>query len=146
MKTYTIREISNLFHLPASTLRFYEDVGILPEIKRNSSGQRIFTEEHINRLNAICCFKRAGITISDIKKYFLLEDEKFTQVDEILFLLTENKEKMETKLKQLSDDLTHINKKIAYYSAIKKAIEEGTELPSWQDFTTQIALTEVHHH
>jgi len=134
MKTYTIKEISNLFQLPASTLRYYEEVGVLPKIERTSSGQRIYTEDHISRLHAICCFKRAGITISDIQKYFLLEDEKFTHVDEILLLLTTNKEKMEIQLRQLSDGLTHINEKLAYYSAIKTAIEAGTELPSWQDF------------
>ncbi|MGN0403431.1 MAG: MerR family transcriptional regulator, partial [Acetatifactor sp.] len=134
MKAYTIKEISNIFHLPASTLRYYEEVGILQEIERTSSGQRIYTEDHINRLYAICCFKRAGVTIADLQKYFLLEDEKFTHIDEILLLLTKNKEKMEAQIKQLSDGLTHINEKLAYYKAIKKAIEENTEFPCWQGF------------
>ncbi|MFQ6865350.1 MerR family transcriptional regulator [Blautia sp.] len=37
-------------------MRYYEDAGILPNIERNSSGQRIFTDWHIERLKAICCF------------------------------------------------------------------------------------------
>lgn len=134
MDTYTIKEISALFQLPASTLRYYEDVGILPDVERTVSGQRIYTEDHVGRLKAICCFKRAGITISDIKKYFLLEDDKFTYIDEILALLRKNKASMEAKLEQLNADLVHINEKLAYYGAIKKAIEEGRELPSWQDY------------
>lgn len=134
MNTYTIKDISTLFQLPASTLRYYEDMGILTQVKRTASGQRIYTDSHIDRLRAICCFKRAGITISDIRKYFLLEDEKFTYIDEILALLKKNKENMETKLEQLNADLSHINEKLAYYDAIKKAIEGGTELPSWQDY------------
>ena len=28
-QTYTIRQISNLYKLPASTLRYYEDLGLL---------------------------------------------------------------------------------------------------------------------
>lgn len=134
MKTYTIREISKLFDLPSSTLRYYEDMGILPPVERTASGQRIYTDEHIGRLKAICCFKRAGVTISDIGKYFLMEDDKFTHIDDILLLLTKNKANMEAKIQQLSADLTHINEKLAYYEAIKKAIEENRELPSWRDF------------
>ena len=58
MKTYSIREISELFSLPASTLRYYESEGLLPNVEKSSSGQRIYTEEHIERLNCINCFKR----------------------------------------------------------------------------------------
>lgn len=134
MKTYTIKEVSELFQLPASTLRYYEDMGLLTQVQRTASGKRLYTEDHIGRIKAICCFKRAGVTIPDINKYFLLEDDKFTNIDDILLLLAKNKTHMENKLEQLSKDLTHINEKIAYYEAIKKAIEENRELPSWRDF------------
>ena len=40
MKTYSIREISELFSLPASTLRYYESEGLLPNVEKSSSGQR----------------------------------------------------------------------------------------------------------
>lgn len=133
MKTYTIKEVSELFQLPASTLRYYEDMGLLTQVQRTASGKRLYTEDHIGRIKAICCFKRAGVTIPDINKYFLLEDDKFTNIDAILLLLEKNKTHMENKLEQLSKDLAHINEKIAYYEAIKKAIEENRELPSWKD-------------
>ena len=42
-------EISELFSLPASTLRYYESEGLLPNVEKSSSGQRIYTEEHIER-------------------------------------------------------------------------------------------------
>ena len=46
-KQYSIREVSAKFNLPASTLRYYEEVGILTDIPRNSSGKRIYLEKHI---------------------------------------------------------------------------------------------------
>ena len=70
MQTYTIREISELFSLPASTLRYYESEGLLPNVEKSSSGQRIYTEEHIERLNCINCFKRTGMTIPQLRKFF----------------------------------------------------------------------------
>ena len=42
-KQYSIREVSAKFNLSASTLRYYEEVGILTDIPRNSSGKRIYS-------------------------------------------------------------------------------------------------------
>ena len=56
MKTYTIRELSEMFDLPASTLRYYESEGLLPEVPKSPSGQRIYNNEHIERLKCINCF------------------------------------------------------------------------------------------
>ena len=47
MKEYTIRELSKMFDLPASTIRYYEDEGILTNVGRTSSGQRVFTDGHV---------------------------------------------------------------------------------------------------
>ena len=41
MQSYTIKEVSQMFQLPASTLRYYEDMGILTDIARTESGQRL---------------------------------------------------------------------------------------------------------
>ena len=57
MQTYTIREISRLFSLPLSTLRYYEEEGLLTNVQKSASGQRIYTQEHIDRLHCINCFK-----------------------------------------------------------------------------------------
>jgi DNA-binding transcriptional MerR regulator len=69
-KQYSIREVSAKFNLPASTLRYYEEVGILTDIPRNSSGKRIYLEKHINRLKTICCFKNTGMSISQLQEFF----------------------------------------------------------------------------
>ena len=66
MQSYTIKEVSQMFQLPASTLRYYEDMGILTDIARTESGQRIYLQKHINRLRTICCFKRTGMSISQL--------------------------------------------------------------------------------
>ena len=44
MDTYTIKEVSEMFHLPSSTLRYYEDLGILTNVGRSKSGQRVYIQ------------------------------------------------------------------------------------------------------
>ena len=49
LPTYTIRQISNLYKLPASTLRYYEDLGLLTDVVHTASGARIYNQSHIDR-------------------------------------------------------------------------------------------------
>ena len=87
MKEYTIRELSEMFGLPASTIRYYEDEGILTNVGRTPSGQRIFTDGHVNRLRTICCFKNTGMTIAELKQFFAYEADEPAHLDDILTLL-----------------------------------------------------------
>jgi len=43
-----ISEVSKRFDLTKDTLRYYERVGLIPEIRRNSSGNRDYEEEDCN--------------------------------------------------------------------------------------------------
>ena len=85
-KQYSIREVSAKFNLPASTLRYYEEVGILTDIPRNSSGKRIYLEKHINRLKTICCFKNTGMSIAQLQEFFQYEQQEPSHIDDILKL------------------------------------------------------------
>ena len=91
MHTYTIREISELFSLPASTLRYYESEGLLPLVEKNSSGQRIYTKEHIDRLQCINCFKRTGMTIPQLRKFFEYETDEALYINDIIQLLEDGR-------------------------------------------------------
>ena len=68
--TYTIRQISNLYKLPASTLRYYEDLGLLTDVVHIASGARIYNQSHIDRLGGIMCFKRTGLSIAKIRQFY----------------------------------------------------------------------------
>ena len=50
-RTYSIKEVAALVGLPPSTLRYYEDVSVIPAIARDpSSGHRIYTEGDLGRM------------------------------------------------------------------------------------------------
>lgn len=136
MKEYTIKEISEMFQLPSSTLRYYEDMGILTNIARSSSGQRIYTDMHINRLKTICCFKNTGMTISQLKTFFSYESAEAENIDNILILLNEQKNLIEEQVSQLQRSYIHLLKKLHYYGDIKESLKTGQPLPEWKDYKT----------
>lgn len=134
MKNYTIKEVSLLFDIPASTLRYYEDIGILTNVERTQVGQRIYREHHINRLKSICCFKGTGMSMAKLQTFFSYEEKELENMDEILTLLTEQKDHVNQQLLQLQKDFDHVNRKLHYYTDIKTAMDSGNPIPSWDSY------------
>lgn len=134
MESYTIKQVSQMFHLPASTLRYYEDMGILTNIGRSGSGQRIYEQKHINRLRTICCFKRTGMSIAQLQEFFSYEGDEPAHIDDILHLLEKQKAHVAEQIAKMQQDLKHVERKLRYYGDIKTALDTGTELPHWADY------------
>ena len=133
MKNYTIREISEMFELPSSTLRYYESEGLLPEVPKSSSGQRIYSDEHVERLKCINCFKRTGMTIPQLRKFFIYEADEAAHIDKIISLLKDQEQIVNEKLIQLQKDSAHVHHNVESYSEIKHALENNLPLPVWVD-------------
>ena len=54
---YTIGQVSEMFDLPVSTLRYYDKEGLFPELNR-TSGIRQFSENEIEAFIVIECMKK----------------------------------------------------------------------------------------
>lgn len=65
---YTIGQVSEMFNLPVSTLRYYDKEGLFPFMQR-ASGIRQFSDTEIAALKLIECLKKSGLEIRDIKQF-----------------------------------------------------------------------------
>ena len=72
---YSIKEMSKLTNLPASTLRYYDKEGLLPSLKRNSNNARIFDDDDYGNLKIIECLKKSGLSIKDIKAFIAAAEQ-----------------------------------------------------------------------
>lgn len=134
MKEYNIKEISEMFHMSSSTIRYYEEQGLLTNVGRTKNGQRIYTEGHVNRMKTICCFKDTGMSIAELQKFFTYEANETKHIDDILDLLNGREELVEEQMEQLEKAQAQVLRKLHYYTAIQKSIQEHTPLPKWDDY------------
>lgn len=135
MKTYTINEISKLFDVQSSTLRYYEDIGLLENVGRTKTNQRIYTDKHIARLNAISCFKNTGLPISKMQDFFKYEANLEKNIDEIIELVSDHEKNINEQIKRMQKELAHIEHKVRYYNGIKYAIDKNEPWPCWEDYS-----------
>ncbi len=123
---YTIKDMSELTGLPASTLRYYDKQGLLPNLRRDRNNARIFTEEDYHNLRLIECLKRSGLSIRDIRHFIDLAGEGDTVLRERLEIFTRRREILRKELGELEEVLGVIEYKCWYYeTACKNGTERG---------------------
>ena len=122
--TYSIKEMAELTGLPASTLRYYDKQGLLPNLRRDPNNNRIFSDDDYRHLRLIDCLKRSGLSIRDIRSFIRLMRKGDNSLNERLEIFTKRREAIKQELANLQDLLKVIDYKCWYYS---KACEAGTE-------------------
>ncbi|WP_018751924.1 MerR family transcriptional regulator [Paenibacillus sanguinis] len=123
----TIKEISEQTGISPYTLRFYEREGILPCVKRDSSGNRLYDEESMEWLNFILALRATGMPLSEIRRYVELYQEGESTLDIRKQMMLRHKEKVEKDLSETIKHLEQINYKLALYDMQGKGL--GKMLP-----------------
>jgi DNA-binding transcriptional MerR regulator len=54
--------------LSARTLRYYEELGLLPGVRRRAGGRRVYGKDEVERLRFITRLKTLGLSLAEIKE------------------------------------------------------------------------------
>lgn len=143
---YSIGEISKMFDLPISTLRYYDKEGLFPHLKR-VNGVRQFSENEIETLRIIDCLKRSGLEIKDIKEYMNLCSLGNSTLKQRKEIFVKQKEEVLQEMEKLQKVLSMLNYKCWYYDqAIEKEDEGCVRALSFEQLPPQIQQYYQHSH
>jgi MerR family transcriptional regulator, redox-sensitive transcriptional activator SoxR len=115
METFAIGEIAELAGVQASTLRYYENIGILPPPRR-VSGQRRYSGDVLQILAVIQLAKDANFTLPEIRALLYDYSEYSTPSQRW-------KELAQRKLREVDAIIAHAQE-------MKQLLEEGLECDS----------------
>jgi len=125
MKYCSISEASAKFHIPESTLRYYEKKGLLPLIERDEAGRRLFSENQMALLETVICLKNTHMPLSEIKQYidWIVEGESTTRLR--LDMMQNHKQAVLAEISLMTESLKGIDFKITRYTtALGKEIKK----------------------
>lgn len=71
----TIKEVCEKFDITPDTLRYYERVGVIPEVHRTKGGIRDFTDEDVAWVENAICMRSAGVPVEMLIEYVRLYQE-----------------------------------------------------------------------
>lgn len=121
---YSIGQVAKKLGLSAHTLRYYDKEGLLPFVKKTSSGLRSFAETDVEWLIIIDCLKGTGMTLKDIKQYIDWYIQGDSTLEQRLNMFKQQKIKVAEQLAKLKEFQEKINYKIAYYT---EAVNNGSD-------------------
>ena len=119
-RTYSIKEVAALVGLPASTLRYYEDVSVIPAIARDpSSGHRIYQEDDLELLTWVSCLSASGMSIADMREYVRSGLGGERDISEFITLLEQQDERLREEAQILELRREFLRTKVSYCRAVK---------------------------
>jgi DNA-binding transcriptional MerR regulator len=128
LRTYTIRETAKLTGLPASTLRYYETIGLIPPITRDtSSKQRVYSDDDVNRIIALACLSAIGMSIENMRAYLKNQSLGQQGAGEQVELLETQKKHLAEEAHNLELRRQYVDSKIEYWKAVKSSNEKEIE-------------------
>lgn len=127
MEKYKIDEVAKECGLTKRTLRYYEEIGLLPPPERSEGGIRLYSRDHIDRLKRL-------INARDVLGFSLQELQAYIGISEQLdnyrqgYRQTEDREEKLAKLLEIepavSNQLELINEKLRKMVEIRDEVEQ----------------------
>ena len=123
MMYYTVGEMAKRLGVAPSTLRYYDQEGLLPFVERSEGGIRVFKERDYEWLQVIGCLKKTGMQLRDIKTFIEMAMQGDQTIEPRLALITKQKESVKAQIAELEETLRTLEFKEWYYNTAK---ENGT--------------------
>lgn len=135
MKKFLIGDITEMYGISQDTLRYYDKAGLLPFVKKNQAGRRVFTEDDLGYIEVIDCLKRSGIPVKEIAKFmdWCVEGDK--SLPQRYAFMVEQETVLERKIHDLQAQLDFLRWKKWYYQT---ANEAQTEKIFFKEGTRQV--------
>ena len=118
---YTVGEMAQLLGIAPSTLRYYDQEGLLPFVERSGGGIRMSTDKDYAPLKVIGCLKKSGLSIKEIKAFISLAQEGDATLGQRLEIFRRRKAAVERQIAELQETLSLLEYKCWYYETAQAA-------------------------
>jgi DNA-binding transcriptional MerR regulator len=117
---FTLQEVVERSGLSEHTLRYYERIGLLNRVKRDSSsGHRRYTAEDVQKIETLACLRTTGMSIEDMRTYFALLKDGKAAANQQLALFEAQKQALEQEIAQKQKHLRYLEHKVAFWKAVQ---------------------------
>ncbi len=120
---YTISEVAAFTGLSAHTLRWYEQIGLMPHVERSHAGQRRFSNRDLDWLAFVGRLRLTGMPVASMVHFAELVrrgEETFAERQEVL---EQTRHEVVARIAELQDTLTVPDFKINFYGDARRASE-----------------------
>ena len=117
-ETYTIHEVAQRSGLSIPTLRYYEEIGLVPDVWRDtSSGHRRYSADTLQIIESLANLRAVGMSIEEMRTYLTLRERGDETAVEKRDLFQVHAEEVEKQIAQLQIRQRYLSLKVSYWDA-----------------------------
>lgn len=124
----TIKQASERISIPASTIRYYDNEGLLPFIERDENGYRMFKEEDLFWLELIGCMRATGMSIETLRHVAHLHMKGESTLEERKRIFLDHQAKLQNQKKDIDEALVKLQKKMEILASLNPMEEVAVTL------------------
>jgi len=120
MSAYLRGEIAKLANVHAETLRYYEDMGLIPLPSRSPSGYRLYPQEVLARLDFIRNAKSCGFSLKEVKKALNRSEAGELSLDDFMTAIDRKADRIRSEIARNEATLTNLDRLKANLQAAQR--------------------------
>ena len=104
VREFSIAQTCRELELSPRTVRYYEELGLLPGVRRRSGRQRVYGPDEIERLRFIQRLKQLGLSlqeIADLNAVYAIQGSTGAMLEKLRELLQQHLADLEAKVRDL---------------------------------------------
>jgi len=98
---FPIRELSHRTNVPAKTIRYYEEIGLLAPARRSANGYRRYDEKDAERLGFIYSARTLDFSVTKIAQILAVRDRHEPPCQHVMDLIRAHMDEVEVRLREL---------------------------------------------
>lgn len=112
---YTVKQVAEMMEMSTYTIRYYENVGLIPDVDRNGGNARMFSEYTLGWLRLVHCLRMTGLPIEGVKHYIDLCQEGDSTIPERAELIFQQEKSLRDQLRILKKQMEVLKYKKKFY-------------------------------
>lgn len=112
-----IKEVSERLDIPKETLRYWESNGLIPEVPRNASGYRDYTENEIKWALFIKAMRKAGMSVESLIDFVDLYHRNQGSREAQRTLVKEQYDQLVQKRDDLNKTINYLGYKLDHFES-----------------------------
>ncbi len=98
-----IHELARRVGVSAKTIRYYEQIGVLPPPRRAANGYRTYDESDVERLRLVVGARRLDLSLDEIKEVIALRERGEPPCSVLLVRLEEKADEIAIRIRALQE-------------------------------------------
>lgn len=96
-----IRELSKRTGVSVKSIRYYEEIELLPPAQRKPNGYRSYSEIDVDRLRLVAGARRVDLSLAEIKELLEMRDRNEAPCNRMLELLDHKRAEIQNRIAEL---------------------------------------------